>query len=68
MLAIFQSRFQRLETALNTLVESVAAYNPSVTAADALVAADDDLEESLEQRTSHPLSDISRPPPTDSKQ
>jgi hypothetical protein len=35
---------------LNTLVESVAAYNPSVPAADALVVADEDLEESLGQR------------------
>lgn len=50
MLSVFQARFQRLETALNTLVESVAAYNPSVSAADALVAADEDLEESLGQR------------------
>lgn len=35
---------------MNTLVESVAAYNPSVPAADALVVADEDLEESLGQR------------------
>lgn len=53
MLSVFQTRFQRLETALNSLVESVAAYNPSVSAADALVAADQDLDESLEQRTLH---------------
>jgi hypothetical protein len=53
MLSVFQTRFQRLETALNTLVESVAAYNPSVSAADALVAADEELDESLEQRMLH---------------
>lgn len=51
MLSVFQTRFQRLETALNTLVESVAAYNPSISAADVLVAADEELDESLEQRT-----------------
>lgn len=50
MLSTFQTKFQRLEQALNTLVESVAAYNPSVTAADELVAADDELNKSLEQR------------------
>jgi len=50
MLSVFQTRFQRLETALNTLVESVAAYNPSISAANALVAADEELDESLEQR------------------
>ncbi|KAI5236245.1 hypothetical protein E4T42_09520 [Aureobasidium subglaciale] len=53
MLSLFQTRFQRLETALNTLVESVAAYNPSVSAADALVAADEDLDKSLEQLAVH---------------
>ncbi|KAG9523053.1 hypothetical protein KCV07_g2765, partial [Aureobasidium melanogenum] len=53
MLSVFQTRFQRLETALNSLVESVAAYNPSISAADALVAADDDLDESLEQLAVH---------------
>lgn len=53
MLSVFQTRFQRLETALNTLVESVAAYNPSITAANALVAADEELDESLEQRALH---------------
>ena len=52
MLSTFQTKFQRLEQALNTLVESVAAYNPSVTAADELVAADDELNKSLEQRMS----------------
>lgn len=50
MLSVFQSRFQRLEQSLTALVESIAAYNPSISAADALVAADDDLNESLEQR------------------
>ncbi|KAI5209949.1 hypothetical protein E4T39_00562 [Aureobasidium subglaciale] len=53
MLSVFQTRFQRLETALNTLVESVAAYNPSISAADALVAADEDLDESLGQLAVH---------------
>lgn len=53
MLSIFQTRYRRLEQALNSLVESISAYNPSLAAADELVAADDDVNESLEQCTQH---------------
>ncbi len=50
MLATLQARYARVETALNTLIESIASYNPSVAAADDLVAADGEVSESLNQR------------------
>jgi hypothetical protein len=46
---ILDERFQRLETALNVLIESITTYNPSVTAADDLNAADDYFNEGLGQ-------------------
>ncbi|KAH0533991.1 hypothetical protein FGG08_007403 [Glutinoglossum americanum] len=46
-----QSRFERVETALNALLDSISSYNPSTRAAAALVEADDDLSKGLEQRT-----------------
>ena len=49
MLGTLQSRYQRLERALDNLTDSITAYNPSLTAADELVAADDDVSEALEQ-------------------
>lgn len=49
MLSVFQARYARMEQALNMLVESISAYNPSVAAADELVAADDDVDDALEQ-------------------
>lgn len=49
MLSTFQERYARMELALNALVESISAYNPSVSAADELVAADDEVNEALEQ-------------------
>lgn len=45
-----QAQFDRVETALNTLIDSISAYNPSPAAAVALVAADDDLSHGLDQR------------------
>lgn len=51
MLSILQTRYQRVETALNALLDSISAYNPSPASADELVAADNDVNESLEQRT-----------------
>lgn len=48
------AQFQRIESALNTLIESISAYNPSPSAALDLVAADDRLSESLDLRTSRP--------------
>lgn len=49
---IMDAQFQRIESALNTLIESIAAYNPSPSAALDLVAADDTLSESLDLGTS----------------
>jgi len=47
--AILQTQFQRVETALNTLIESITSYNPSPQTAVDLVAADDELSRGLEQ-------------------
>jgi predicted RNA-binding protein with PIN domain len=49
---ILDERFHRLETALNVLIESITTYNPSVSAAVDLIAADDNLSEGLDQRKS----------------
>ncbi|KAF6235324.1 hypothetical protein HO173_006520 [Letharia columbiana] len=49
---IIQAQLDRVETALNTLIESIASYNPSIPAANALLAADDDLNEGLQQLVS----------------
>ena len=46
---IIQSQLDRVEMALNTLIESIASYNPSIPAANALLAADDDLNKGLKQ-------------------
>ncbi|PNS15398.1 hypothetical protein CAC42_657 [Sphaceloma murrayae] len=53
MLSILQTRYQRVEKALDTLLESVTAYNPSLAAADELVAADDDVNDALEELAAH---------------
>lgn len=47
--ALLEERFQRMETALNTLIDSITTYNPSVQAAEDLVAADDEFSKGLEQ-------------------
>ena len=44
---IVQAQLDRVETALNTLIDSINSYNPSVPAANALLAADDDLNKGL---------------------
>ena len=49
MNTIIQTQLDRVETALNTLIESIASYNPSIPAANALLAADDDLNNGLKQ-------------------
>lgn len=49
-----QAQLDRVETALNTLIESIASYNPSIPAANALLAADDDLNKGLKQRMKNP--------------
>ncbi|KAI9780946.1 MAG: hypothetical protein M1839_006384 [Geoglossum umbratile] len=48
-----QSRFERVEAALNALLDSISSYNPSTQAAGALVEADDDLSKGLEQLATH---------------
>lgn len=60
MNTIIQAQLDRVETALTTLIESVASYNPSIPAANALLAADDDLNKGLEQRMNE-LPDPRRP-------
>lgn len=47
MNSIIQGQLDRVETALNTLIESIASYNPSVPAANDLLAADDELAEGV---------------------
>jgi hypothetical protein len=42
--------FSRVETAFATLVDSIAAYNPSLQAAGALIAADDELARGIDKR------------------
>lgn len=49
--AILGERFQRVEAALNMLIDSITSYNPSLQAAKDLVAADDYFSEGLEQCT-----------------
>lgn len=43
------SRFERLEKALSSLIDSVAKYHPSVSQAEELKAADTELGKGLEQ-------------------
>ena len=50
MNAILQGQLDRVEAALNTLVDSITSYNPSVPAAIDLLSADDELTRGLEQR------------------
>ncbi|KAL6707573.1 hypothetical protein ACN47E_003922 [Coniothyrium glycines] len=50
---ILTAQFDRVERALGTLVDSIAAYNPSPQAAIDLVAADDDLSQGLDQLAKH---------------
>lgn len=47
---VLNEQFNRVEKALTTLVDSIAAYNPATQAAVDLVAADDQLSEGLDQR------------------
>ena len=47
---ILIAQFERVEKALGTLVDSIAAYNPSPQAAIDLVAADDEISQGLDQR------------------
>ena len=49
---ILLAQLDRVETALNNLVDSITSYNPSIAAAHDLVAADDELGKGLELRMS----------------
>ncbi|KAL0254809.1 hypothetical protein SLS55_009333 [Diplodia seriata] len=51
--ALLDQHFQRVETSLNTLIDSIASYNPSQQAVVDLVAADDELSRGLEQLAAH---------------
>ncbi|KAF2027218.1 mediator of RNA polymerase II transcription subunit 4 [Setomelanomma holmii] len=53
MESVLSSQFERVEKALSTLVDSIAAYNPSPQAALDLVAADDELSQGLDQLAWH---------------
>lgn len=55
MNAILQSQLDRVEASLNTLIDSITSYNPSVPAAIDLLSADDELTKGLEQRKSTSL-------------
>jgi hypothetical protein len=50
---ILDAQLQRVETSLNALLDSIITYNPSITAADNLLVADDELSNGLEQRVFH---------------
>lgn len=53
MEAILQKKFDGLEAALNKLLDSITTYNPSITAAHELLAAEADLNEGLGQLAQH---------------
>ena len=57
MFSQFQSSYQRVETSLRRLTESIAAYNPSTAAADELLVADSVVNENLAQCKSVPKVD-----------
>lgn len=54
MNTIVQAQLDRVEAALHILIESVASFNPSIPAANALLAADDDLNKGLKQCMNRP--------------
>ena len=53
---VLSTHFYRIEKALGTLVDSIAAYNPSPQAAIDLVAADDELSHGLDRRAPDQVS------------
>jgi len=64
MNSTIQYQLDRIETALTTLTDSIASYNPSVTAVHDLLAADDALTEGLNQcEYLIPSLDLSTPTP-----
>ncbi|KAK0121446.1 hypothetical protein ONS95_009740 [Cadophora gregata] len=50
---LLDSRFERVEKALATLITSISTYNPAPALANDLVAADAELSEGLEQLSTH---------------
>lgn len=48
--ALVYSKLEGVETALNTLIDSITSYNPSVVAATELLVADDELDSAVKQR------------------
>lgn len=49
MLSQFQASYQRVETSLQKLTDSIAAYNPSAIAAAELLAADAVVNQQLDE-------------------
>lgn len=47
---VLSAQFERVEKALGTLVDSIAAYNPAPQAAIDLVVADEELSQGLDER------------------
>ena len=50
---IIQTQLDRVETALTQLIDSISSYNPSIPATSALLHADDELKQGLQQLTTH---------------
>ena len=50
---IIQTQLDRVETALTQLIDSISSYNPSIPATNALLNADDELKQGLQQLTTH---------------
>ncbi|KAI4605146.1 hypothetical protein J4E83_010776 [Alternaria metachromatica] len=55
---VLNEQFERVEKALTTLVDSIAAYNPATQAAVDLLAADDELSQGLDQLAKHQANHI----------
>ena len=55
MNGIIQNQLDRVEVALNNLIESITSYNPSLPAAHALLVADDTLIKNLKLRKTHAI-------------
>lgn len=50
---IIEEQLNRMEAALKSLTDSIAGYNPSITAANALLQAESDLQDGLKQLVQH---------------
>jgi hypothetical protein len=47
---VMESRIQKMETTVNTLVDSMTTFNPSITAVEALIEADEELNHGIIMR------------------